>query len=152
MLMQGSAGVHDPEIVQLRGNLLYPVAFGATTIDLQLAGGATTHIGLYVVDTLLNEVVRLAGGQSQDWRFAAGSYEINLARSDARDVDAPLVLGLRNARCSYSRKAAHDYYCTFGDSAVVTVRNPRLSASVRSAVLRVIHLPARGPIMDRLLQ
>lgn len=151
-LMQGSASVQDTGIVQLRGNLLYPIAFGATTIDLQLAGGATTRIDVYVIDTLFNEVVQLAGGQIQHWRFPAGSYEISLASSDAGDIDAPLVLGLRNARCSYSRKAAHDYYCAFGDSARVTVRNPRLSTSKRSALLRVIHLPALGPIMDGLLQ
>ena len=150
-LMQGSADVSDPGIVQLRDNLLYPIAFGATTIDLQLAGGVTTRIDVYVIDTLVNKVVQLAGGKIQHWRFPAGSYEISLARSDAGDIDAPLVLGLRNAHCSYSRKAAHDYYCTFGDSAVVTVRNPRPSASMRSALLRVIHLPALGPIMDGLL-
>ena len=150
-LMQGSADVRDPGVVQLRGNLLYPIAFGVTSVELQLAGGVATRIGVYVIDTLSNEVVRLAGGQIRHWRFPAGSYEISLASSDAGDIDAPLVLGLTNARCSYSRKAAHDYYCTFGDSAVVTVRNPRPSASVRSALLRVIHLPSLGRVMDGLL-
>ncbi|HEU6451352.1 MAG TPA: hypothetical protein VFT57_08015 [Gemmatimonadaceae bacterium] len=151
-LMQGSAGVRDPGIVQLRGNLLYPIAFGRTTIDLQLAGGATTSFDVFVIDTLFNEVVELPGGRIQQWRFPAGSYEISLARSNGGDVDTPLVLRLTNGRCSYSRKAAHDYYCIFGDSAVVTVRNPRSSTAPRSAVLRVIHLPALGRIMDRLLQ
>lgn len=150
-LMQGSAGVADQDIVQLRGNLLYPVAFGATTVHLQLAGGVATRIGVYVIDTVFDDVVHLAGGRSQSWRFEAGSYEISLAASDEGDVDAPLALALTNALCSYSRKAAHDYYCTFGDSAVVTVRNPRSSPSMRSALLRVVHLPALGRTMDMLL-
>jgi hypothetical protein len=151
-LMQGSAGVGDSGIVQLRGNLLYPISFGVTTVNLQLAGGAITHIGVYVIDTVFNDVVRLAGGKSRSWRLAAGSYEISLAGADPGDVDAPLALALTSGRCSYSRKAAHDYYCTFGDSTEVAVRNPRSSPSVRSAVLRVVHLPALGRTMDILLQ
>lgn len=53
-LMQGSAAVGDPGIVQLRGTRLYPIAFGKTTIDLQLAGGARTIFDVYVVDTLVS--------------------------------------------------------------------------------------------------
>lgn len=137
--LAGYLTVQDSEVADLRGDLVYPKARGATEVEIRIGDERTIAFvcveervkdpdELRPFTQFLVSPLRLAPGDVRSWPLPPGGwYELTLATDSGSR--GSLVLGASAANCAHARSGAEHYFCIANHGAAVLVQNPEPAGS-----------------------